>query len=659
MLLQIHHRFQRCVVSHGGRTIPRISRDHARCIRTSLTIFLALLITPTPSHGAPPTATEALSLSPVQKDVIHDQIALSEQNQCSVGEIKTEGWSGWEVNAPDGTVLRRFADTNDDQKVDIWSYFRMGIEVYRDIDQDFNGKADQYRWLGTNGMRWGLDDNEDGVIDNWKRISAEEVTAELIRAIRDQNFKAFDCLLASEEELRQSGIGPENYSKIIAKTAAAREGFVLFSESQTQVDSGSEWLQFAANRPGLVPSGTDGSLRDLVVYENAVAMFQSAGQTSQISVGTLIRIDQSWRLIGLPTFPDEQTNPISSGVFFEPATPNMISDSAIAMSDVTQQLIQELENIDQQLAGNASRDELPQLNARRADLLEKFIASANQPNERNSWTLQLIDMLSIAAQTGDYPEAMSRLDALTNQLEDEKSPLIAQAKYQSITTNYLVAQVAGADFGTVQKQYIESLDRFVQDFPDAPESAAALMQLALNQEFEGEAQNAITLYQRVGAQFPKSSSVQTANGAVRRLESEGKMLDLQGTTLAGESFQLSNLRGKVVILHYWATWCNPCLQDMKGLAQLKKTYRGANLEFVGINVDIDIQKPREKVRQMATNWPQLFEEGGLEGSNLSQALGIQTLPAMLLIDPSGRVLRNDLRFSELEVELSRLFKRKN
>ena len=46
-----------------------------------------------------------------------------------------------------------------------------GIEVYRDVDSNFNGKADEYRWLGTAGSRWGIDDNEDGRIDSWKTIS--------------------------------------------------------------------------------------------------------------------------------------------------------------------------------------------------------------------------------------------------------------------------------------------------------------------------------------------------------------------------------------------------------------------------------------------------------------------------------------------------------
>ena len=54
-----------------------------------------------------------------------------------------------------GKILREFVDTNGDNVVDRWSYFKDGVEVYRDIDENFNGKADQHRWLNTAGIALG------------------------------------------------------------------------------------------------------------------------------------------------------------------------------------------------------------------------------------------------------------------------------------------------------------------------------------------------------------------------------------------------------------------------------------------------------------------------------------------------------------------------
>ena len=141
--------------------------------------------------AASPSAEAALSLKPVQKDVDYDVVTADKVGQCEVRDIDHSDMVRLGSRCPDGSILRRFADTNGDKKIDLWCYFRQGVEVYRDVDEDFNGKADQYRWLGTNGIRWGIDENENGKIDRWQQISAEEVTAELIASLREADSTRF------------------------------------------------------------------------------------------------------------------------------------------------------------------------------------------------------------------------------------------------------------------------------------------------------------------------------------------------------------------------------------------------------------------------------------------------------------------------------------
>ena len=138
------------------------------------------------AQAAPPSPADALALSPVQKDTVqYEKVPSEDVDRCVVTDITAEGMTGWEVSLPDGTLLRRFADTNGDKRIDLWCYFQFGVEVYRDVDSDFNGKADQHRWLGMAGTRWAIDRDEDKKIDGWKQISAEEVSAEIVAALRD------------------------------------------------------------------------------------------------------------------------------------------------------------------------------------------------------------------------------------------------------------------------------------------------------------------------------------------------------------------------------------------------------------------------------------------------------------------------------------------
>ena len=94
---------------------------------------------------------------------------------------------------PQGETLRRFADTNADNTVDQWCYFLDGVEVYRDIDANFNGKADQYRWFHTAGSRWGIDKDENRKIDAWKQISPHEVAEQVVIACAVASRNALAC----------------------------------------------------------------------------------------------------------------------------------------------------------------------------------------------------------------------------------------------------------------------------------------------------------------------------------------------------------------------------------------------------------------------------------------------------------------------------------
>ena len=645
-------------------TKPATTRWH-RITRWISSLFavtgLALLSLDDKVFASPPTASEALSLAPVQANVLYDLVPAEKQDDCIVRDLTSEQWGGWEVLDPEGRQLRVFADTNGDKKVDLWCYYASGIEVYRDIDENFNGKADQYRWLGTNGTRWGLDQDEDGTIDQWKTISAEEASAEVIRAFREQDSKVFGAILATQDELTAAGFGPELTKKHLSNIREAVQKFPKLAATQRQISDSTRWLQFAGQGPGTLPQNGSDVITDVIVYDSAVALYQTPLDndrvTGQIFLGPLLRVGNNWRLLGLPLF-DEQLalNDASKSFFSDRPVSIAAPESGLAMSESTQKLITELEAIDQSLSSQVTEGgepNLEQLNQRRADVIESLIAASASTEEKDSWTRQLIDMLAISAQISDYSDADRRLRDLAKKLDADQSTVRDYARYQSITTDYLVNQLANEDFAAVQSSYIEKLKQFVEDFPQSPLSADAWNQLALQKEFENDPQAATTIYNQIVSKFPNSSQAEIAAGAIRRIESIGKRIDLRGTTIAGGEFQLSKLRGKVVVLHYWATWCSPCLQDIKALKQIQASYRNSNLEIVGINVDVDADKTQQYLRQNQIPWTQLFELGGLEGSGLAKALGIQTLPAMLLIDQDGRVLDNNLQVNQLQQELAR------
>ena len=256
---------------------------------------------------AQPSATDALRLMPIQPDVNFDTPAGPEIAKCKVTSDGKADETAWVVQGPAGETLRRFVDSNGDNKIDEWRYFRGGIEVYRDMDEDFNGKADQYRWLGTAGTRWGLDPNEDGTIDTWKAISPEEVSQQVIDAIKTGDAKRFQSILLNSKELASLGLGKAITQTVANRVKSAGSKFRKVVTTQGVIGKDAEWIDFGGMKPGTIPAGTDGSSRDLTVYENVVAMIETNGKPAQVAIGTLVDVGNGWRVIDLPLAKGDNT----------------------------------------------------------------------------------------------------------------------------------------------------------------------------------------------------------------------------------------------------------------------------------------------------------------------------------------------------------------
>jgi thiol-disulfide isomerase/thioredoxin len=630
-----------------------------RSVPVVLTSFaLAFSAAAEPAFAARPTPQDALQLSPIQDDVEFTTPSGDELADCRIESVSKDGVSGWIVTTGGGAVLRTFLDTNRDNKVDLWCYFKDGIEVYRDVDADYNGKADQYRWLGTAGIRWGLDRNEDGTIDQWKSISAEEATAEVVAALRDKDADRFRRLLLTADELRSLGLGEPRETEIREAIAKASEGFAPLARDQQVVAAGSKWIHFGGHRPGVVPAGSQGSTKDLIVYDNVAAVVETDGKHSQVAVGTLVQVGGLWRVIDLPQNLREGQASSGTGYFFQASLvriPDSEQPAAGGVSEETQKLIAEYQKIDEQLA-RASGAQLAALHAQRADVLEKLIAAAATAEDQGNWIRQYADTVGPAAQAGDFPEGARRLASLYERIARQSTDkeLLAYVKYRVLTAEYgQSVQDPKADFAKIQEQWLKTLGEFVKEFPASPDAADAMLQLALAQEFAGQDEAAAQWYARIVAEHPSSPLAKKAAGAKLRLDSVGKSIELRGRTLDGKTFNLADLRGQVVLVHYWSTWCEPCKQDMAVLRQLQAKYGRSGFSLVGVNLDNQQRDALAFLSSTRLPWPQVFEEGGLD-SRPAVELGILTLPTMLLIDKQGRVISRNISAAELDAELAKL-----
>jgi thiol-disulfide isomerase/thioredoxin len=611
---------------------------------------------------AKPTPAEALSITPTQSDVDYDLPTKSEIGKCTLDVDTFGGISGFVVKDPSGEVLRRFLDTNGDNQVDQWCYFKDGIEIYRDIDTDHNNKVNECRWLGTAGTRWGIDKDQDGKIDSWKTISAEEVTAELVAAIATEDLARFKRLLPTTDDVESLGLADKKTAEIKARVDASLKSFSDRCQAQKIISAKSEWIHFGASRPAVIPAGTDGNTKDLIIYDDASAVVETPSgkekKHSQLMIGSMVKVGEGWRILGLP-----ENIEIAKTASFRLLTPsNGTSGGAEAttntgdLSPESRKLYDELETLEKSLA-SASPEKQAEINDQRADLLDKLIKSATTAEEKGNWVRQYAETISAAVTGGNYPDGVKRLETLaekTAALPGSKQ-LLPFVKYRLLQAQKDAAgQKEEADYAKISENWIGGLEKIIEDYPTAPEAAEAMLQLGMAYEFNEKPKDALTWYNRLTAEMASTEQAKKATGAKLRLDSTGKKISLKAKSIDGrDTVNLADYSGKVVLIHYWATWAGPSKEDMAIIKEMQARYGKNGFQPVGVNLD---GKATDATKYLAANrfpWPHAYEEGGIEESRLASEMGILTLPMMLLVDKQGRVLNNNVHAAELDAELKK------
>lgn len=101
----------------------------------------------------------------------------------------------------------------------------------------------------------------------------------------------------------------------------------------------------------------------------------------------------------------------------------------------------------------------------------------------------------------------------------------------------------------------------------------------------------------------------------------------------GSELRLSDLRGQVVMINFWATWCGPCRQEMPLLQQLQVKYEPLGFTLVGINVEPESAGARTWLEKVPVTFPILFDRQ----NQVAERFGVQGMPSSVFVDRSGKV----------------------
>lgn len=189
---------------------------------------------------------------------------------------------------------------------------------------------------------------------------------------------------------------------------------------------------------------------------------------------------------------------------------------------------------------------------------------------------------------------------------------------------------------------------YEKDYPDDPDGAQFV---TLRMHFLGPnppPDEVMPLLTRLA----HSPNTATAGTAQAMLDVRTKPSDLKFTAADGREVDLAKLRGKVVLLDFWATWCVPCMQEVPVLVAAYKKYHDRGFEIVGISMDEDKSALEKVTGAKGMTWPQYFDGKGQENA-VARRYGIDGIPVMWLLGPDGKVANFSPR-EDLENSIEKL-----
>ncbi len=272
---------------------------------------------------------------------------------------------------------------------------------------------------------------------------------------------------------------------------------------------------------------------------------------------------------------------------------------------------------------------------------------------------QLLDARLQLALQGDAASIDSLYEA--EKVFFERNPKSESASEAALTLVNLTHGNA-VRYGSKEPRWLKEFSKraqvYASRFPEElPRSVPLLMAAGRSCENAGQLEEAQSCFGLLSTKFKETPQGQQAEGILRRMQLKGQELDLSAPGIDGNDIVVKSMKGKMVLIVFWASNAQPFVQQLPQILEVTAKYK-KYCTVVGVNIDSDEKAVEAFVENHHLDWQQIFFPSRTQrgwNSPVAAYYGVNTLPTMWLLDPNGIVAETNLDAANLEAKLREVY----
>ena len=248
---------------------------------------------------------------------------------------------------------------------------------------------------------------------------------------------------------------------------------------------------------------------------------------------------------------------------------------------------------------------------------------------------------------GEYNKSMLKLYNLYTGFEKEMAAFNAEvATIDATTVTEEIRTNTTQRYNKMISSRSEAIEQFIQNEPASPATYFAVKYL-----FQKPASKLILIAaDKMGKELPNSLYTKNLVSLAANIGPtvEGAIApEISLKTPEGEILALSSLRGKVVLIDFWASWCGPCRKENPNVKKIYEKYKDQGFEIYAVSLDNNEAQWKGAIAKDGLAWKHVSELLGWKGT-VSRAYGVGSIPQTFLLDKEGRIVKTGFRSHELE-----------